>query len=132
MVSLLTGGLAATLGAFSIFFVILVIAIYVYMALALMTIAKKTNTENAWLAWIPIANIYLMTQVAGVPGWVTLAIILPVIPFIGALAFMVVFAWMWWKISEVRKRPGWWGILIAVVPIVNFVLIGMLAWSDSK
>ena len=132
MVSLLTGGLAAALGAFSIFFVILVIAIYVYMALALMTIAKKTNTENAWLAWIPIANIYLMTQVAGVPGWVTLAIILPVIPFIGALAFMVVFAWMWWKIAEVRKRPGWWGILIAVVPIVNFVLIGMLAWSNSK
>ncbi len=40
-------------------------------------------------------------------------------------------AYWWWKIAEVRNRPGWWGILIIFVPIVNLVLMGMLAWSDK-
>jgi hypothetical protein len=31
--------------------------------------AKKTNTQNPWLTWIPIANIYLMCIIAGKPGW---------------------------------------------------------------
>jgi hypothetical protein len=42
-------------------------AIYIYMSMALMTIATKTNTPNGWLAWIPIANIFLMLQIARKP-----------------------------------------------------------------
>ncbi|MBS3152026.1 hypothetical protein J4230_01310 [Candidatus Woesearchaeota archaeon] len=119
------------LAGFLIAFVVLMIILYVYSALVLMAIAKRTNTPNSWLAWIPIANIYLMTQIAEVPGWVTLSILLPFIPFVGGLAFLAVFIWLWWKIAEARHRPGWWGILISLVPVVNLVLIGMLAWSKE-
>jgi len=62
----------AALGIFSaIMLPVLIIglALYVYSSWALMTIAKKTDTPNAWLAWIPIANLYLMTQVAQIPWW---------------------------------------------------------------
>jgi hypothetical protein len=45
------------------------VAIYVWFALCLYIIAKKIGTSNPWLAWIPIANIYLMCKVAGKPGW---------------------------------------------------------------
>ena len=92
---------------------------------------KRTNTKDPWLAWIPIANIYLATQIAKVSGWFTLAILLPFIPVIGSIASIAILAWIWWKIAEIRKRPGWWGILIALIPIVNLVLIGILAW-DKK
>ena len=44
------------------------LAFYVYIALALQTIAKKTGTANDWLAWIPIANLILMLNVAKKPG----------------------------------------------------------------
>jgi cytochrome c biogenesis factor len=40
-------GASATFGFFFVVFFIFMLAIYVYMALSLQTIAKKTNTENA-------------------------------------------------------------------------------------
>ena len=111
--------------------VLVIGVIYVFFALALMTIAKKTKTENAWLAWIPIANIYLMTQVAKVSGWYTAGLLLAVIPIVGNIAIIALFCYLWWKIAEARNRPGWWGILIGLIPIVNLVMVGMLAWSDN-
>ena len=50
-------------------FLIIGAAAYVYMSLALQTIADKTKTENSWLAWIPIANLVLMLNIAKKPMW---------------------------------------------------------------
>ena len=110
------------------FFVFAIIT-YVYMAFALMTIANKTNTPNAWLAWIPIVNLYLITQIAQVPWWTLFVIFLGFIPIIGTLAVIAVMMWWWWKIAEARNKPGWYGILIAI-PIVNIIIIGLIAWQD--
>lgn len=112
----------------SVILIIIAIAIYVFWAIALMTIANKTKTKNAWLAWIPIANIYLTVRIAKLNGWWTLAFLLPVIPYVGFLAYLVLTIWWWWRISERKRRPGWWGILMAI-PIVNMVIIGLLAWQ---
>ena len=32
-------------------------------------------------------------------------------------------------IAEARGKPNWWGILL-IVPVVNFIVPGYLAWSD--
>ena len=128
--ALLTSGIAL-LAAFFIVFFVIGIVIYVYFALALMAIAKKTKTPNPWLAWIPIANIYLMTQIGKVPGWVTAGIVLAVIPYLGGLVITALACFLWWKIAEARGKPGWWGLLIGLVPIVNLVFVGILAWKDK-
>jgi hypothetical protein len=120
-------GVLMALGAFVF---LIGIALYVFGALVLMTIAKKTNTPNGWLAWIPVGNIYLMTQIAGLSGWWTLIIFAAIIPFVGVLAMCGVMIWLWWLIAEKRGRPGWWSILL-LIPIVNFVIMGMLAWSEA-
>lgn len=96
--------------------------IYVYMALALMTIATKTNTPNGWLAWIPIANLFLMLTIAQKPAW---WIVLCLIPLVNIVIFIIV----WMAIAEARHKPNWWGILM-LVPLVNFIVPGYLAWSD--
>lgn len=106
------------------------LVVYIYMALALMTIAKKTNTPNGWLAWIPIANIYLMTQIAQVPAWTMLIIFVGFVPVIGSLAVLAVMLWWWWKIAERRNQPGWLGILL-IVPVVDLIIPGLLAWYDK-
>ena len=50
--------MSSALGGFAILCIFVVaVAFYVYHSLAIQTIAQKTNTENPWLAWIPIANI---------------------------------------------------------------------------
>ena len=130
MVELLTGSLLAAFGAFMIFALIIFLAIYLYMAFALMTIANKTKTKNSWLAFIPIANIYLMTQIAGLSGWWTLAVLAGIIPVIGSIAVLAAMAYFWWLIAEKLKRPNWWGILM-IIPIVNLVIIGILAWGKK-
>jgi uncharacterized protein DUF5684 len=115
--------LAAGLGMGIIFFVVLVgLAGYVYVSLALQTIANKTNTANAWLAWIPIANIFLMLSVAKKPMWWFLLFLVPLVNIV----FGVI---VWMAIAEARGKPNWWGILV-IVPVANLVVPGVLAWAD--
>jgi len=112
----------AAAGAFFVFFLIFAVAIYVYMALAIQTIAQKTHTENAWLAWIPIVNIVLVLNIAKKPIW---WIILCLIPAVNLVIFIIV----WMAVAEARNKPNWWGILI-IVPVVGIIVPGYLAWSD--
>jgi uncharacterized protein DUF5684 len=114
----------AILGGFLFFFLILFGVIYIYMALAVQTIAKKTNTENAWWAWIPILNVLLMLNIAKKPMW---WVILFLIPIVGLVISIIV----WMAIAEARGKPNWWGILL-IVPLLGLVVPGYLAWSDGS
>ncbi|OYT32469.1 hypothetical protein DRJ22_01040 [Candidatus Woesearchaeota archaeon] len=118
------------LGALIGTYLIVAAILHIYLALALTTIAKKTKTPNAWLAWIPVANLYLMTQIADVPWWTLLiALIGGLIPFIGILIFAAIGIWWWWKIAEARNKPGWLSLLL-LIPLVNLIVIGIIAWND--
>ena len=115
-------GATAALGVMMVVFLILGVALYVYMGLTLQTIAKKTNTENAWWAWIPIINIILMLNIAKKPVW---WIILMLVPLVNIVIAIIV----WMAIAEARGKPNWWGILM-IVPLVNLIVPGYLAFSD--
>jgi hypothetical protein len=108
-------------GMFLILFVV-ILAFYAYFALAVQTIANKTHTENAWLAWIPIANIVLMLNIAKKPIW---WIILCFIPLVSLVISIIV----WMGIAEARGKPNWWGILL-IVPLVGLIVPGYLAWAE--
>ncbi len=112
----------AVLGGMLFVLLAIVAVFYVYMSLALQTIAKKTNTENAWMAWIPIINIILMLNIAKKPLW---WIVLCFIPLVSIVILIIV----WMAIAEARGKPSWWGILL-LVPFVNIIVPGYLAWSD--
>jgi uncharacterized membrane protein YoaK (UPF0700 family) len=98
------------------------LVMYVYVALALQTIAQKTDTENAWLAWIPIANIVLMLNIAKKPIWWIILFFIPLVSFVMAII-------VWMGIAEERGKPNWWGILL-IIPGVGLIVPGYLAWSD--
>lgn len=94
-------------------------AVYVIQAIAVMRMAKMLNVEKAWFAWIPIAQGYLMGQIAercdarrGIDvkpwgkimlyvniGYVAFAAVysvasgvLPMLPFIGYV--LIILLWM--------------------------------------
>ncbi len=115
-------------GAMLALVVIVGLAIYIYVGFALMTIANKTKVPNGWLGFIPIANIYLMTQIAKVSGWWTLGLLAALIPVLGGILVGVLMVYLWWQVAERVGRPGWWGILM-IVPILNLVIVGMMAWG---
>lgn len=115
--------LTAGLGMGIIFVALLFgLAGYIYVSLALQTIATKTNTANAWLALIPIANIFLMLSIGKKPMWWFLLFLVPLLNII-----MLIIVWM--AVAEARGKPSWWGIL-TIVPVANLIVPGVLAWSD--
>ncbi len=101
---------------------IIMLPLYIYFALTLMTIAKKLDVKNAWFAWIPILNIILMFQCAGLSPWLFLTMILPLVNVVVAI-----YAWM--KIAERRGFESWLGILM-IVPVANLIIPGYLAWGE--
>lgn len=106
----------------NLFNLVVFLIIYVYLAYSLQVIADKTETENSWLAWIPIANIYLMCRIAGKPGWWFILFLIPVVNIvIGIIVLM--------KIAELRGKPSWVGILW-ILPLVGLIIPGYLAFSD--
>lgn len=119
------------------------IILYIYLALCLMFIAQKTDTPNPWLAWIPIANVFLMAMIAKRPWWWALIIVLAYgiaaalmngdMAWLGwlieivALVFTII---IWVGIFQARHRPGWWVIWL-FIPIVNLIIVGVLAFSKK-
>ena len=96
---------------------------YLYFSYSLYVIAQKTgHTENAWLAWIPFINAFLMLQIAGEPGWWFVLLLIPIVNIVIGII-------VWMKIAEARNKPEWWGILL-LVPFVNLIVPGYLAFSD--
>ena len=128
-----SGAMGAAVGAIIMFLVVLFLAYYIFNSLAMVAIAKKIGTKNPWLAWIPIANIYLMTQMVGISGWWTFGILAVFVPFIGGPLVLAGTIYLYWIIAEKVERPGWFAILL-IIPIVNLVILGMMAWGtpDGK
>jgi hypothetical protein len=120
--------LGPMIAAFFAVFMAMLLVVYIYTAWALMTIANKTRTKYAWLAWIPVANLYLMTQIGKTPWWTLLLLLLYWVPVLGTILTIGLTIYWWWNIAEVRKMPGWLGILMAV-PVVNLFVIGYIAWA---
>ncbi len=117
-----SGPQVMAIGVAFLFMFVIAIAAYIYFAMALQTIAKKTNTENAWWAWVPILQIILTIFIAKKPVW---WIALCFIPLVNIVITIII----WMAIAEARNKPSWWGILL-LVPVVNLIVPGYLAWSD--
>ena len=117
-------GMMAFFAGFSLVMMLFAVAMYVFYAICLMKIAKRTNTPNAWMAWIPIANVILMLQIAQKPIW---WIILFLIPFVNIIFAIIV----WMGIAKAVKKPEWLGILI-IVPIANLIIPAYLAFSKDE
>ncbi len=123
------GGLTIALIAISImFFVVSAIAVYVYTALAWSTIAKKLKCKYYWLAWIPVANFFLLPLILKKKWTWGFMIFVPIAN--------VVFFILWnWKIFELRKYPGWLSLSVLVPKfggILYLIAIGFVAWQKKK
>ena len=210
--------------------VLIVVFIYVYSAFALKSIASKANVQKPWLAWVPLANVYLTAKLAGFPKWAGYSLMFLLLLFIASqfqylntvfgfawaiinpptpefaltldpirplanlflvfhlavllvvsitilgpigvmvstayvfpllsnltdlkevaslgyditgiilaltistaayLALLPAYVFMWWKIAESRRQPGWYSLLM-LIPLINLILLGIVAWSKKK
>lgn len=122
-----TGALALT-GVVLTTSLIFALAVYAYTSFATMKIAQKLEVENAWFAWVPILNIVLLFQMGDQNPWL---ILLALVPVIGGLAIAVLSVIAMMKICEKRGYEKLLGLL-TLIPLANFVLLGVLAWGKKK
>ena len=101
---------------------VVMVVIYLYFTITLMLIAQKTNTENPWMAWIPILNLVLILNIAKKPVWWLILFFIP-------LVNLVVNILIWMEIAKARGKPDWVGILL-IVPVIGPFIPAYLAFSD--
>ncbi len=114
---------AAAIAAFFSMFLFALVLGYLYFSLCLFLIARKLNVPAAWVAWIPIAQLWTFLAAAGKPGWWALLFLVPIVN-------IVIPIYLWMCLVENLGREKWLGLLM-LVPLVNVVYLGMLAFSGS-
>jgi len=113
-----------------------VLPIYIYFSLVYMKLAQKIGVRPAWLAWIPIANIYLISKMAQRHWWPLLLIFTFVIPFLNVITLMIflTFNFFWHcRIFERVGRPAWWAVTLLIPgfgSMVFLVMLSLAAWKE--
>lgn len=101
---------------------VLVVALYAFFSYCLLVIARKTDTDGGWMAWVPVLQLYLMCKVAHLSGWMMLLMFVPIVNVVFAVVLMM-------KIAEATQKPSWVGVL-TVVPVVGMFVLPYLAFSN--
>lgn len=145
----LPANFGAMMAAMNIVSGIVSLVFYLFSGFMLYLIAQKTNTALPWLAFIPIANIVLMVQIAKKPiWWVAVLLLVIVAPFAMILAaidptggiiaviltvllvLLSIAAWVLVNIgiAQARGKSIVWGILL-VIPCTSLIALGYLGLS---
>lgn len=103
--------------------ILLWLVLYLYFAFTQFKIAQKVNHNAPWWAFIPIVNLFQQIQMAG-KEWYWF--ILYLVPVVNIFAIAII----WMNIAQRCQKSSTWGIL-AILPILNFIAWGYLAFSGS-
>ncbi len=106
----------------AMFSLLFMVAIYAFFAMCLQTIAKKTHTENAWMAWVPLLNLVLLLTIAKKPMWWIVLFFIPVVNVVAAILMMM-------SVAEQREKPSWVGALV-IIPFFGTLVVPYLAFSS--
>ncbi|MFD4959697.1 DUF5684 domain-containing protein [Microbacterium sp. NPDC058389] len=100
-------------------------AVYVWIALALSAVFRKSGVES-WKAWVPILNAVVLLQLAGLSGWWLLLIFFPVL---GAIALVVVFVFAVYRVSVAFG----FGVGMTVLGVLVFpVWASVIGWGSAR
>jgi hypothetical protein len=107
-------------GAFAL--IILYIALYIIFSLGVYGTYKKAGPygDPAWAAFVPIYNFIILLKVAGRPTWWGWFLLLPIIPFLGSIALLVISIIV---LNDVSKSFGHGGGFT-----VGLVLLSVIFW----
>lgn len=117
-----TDATAAVFG--SLISLLLSAGVYVWVALALSAVFRKSGVES-WKAWVPILNIVVLLQLAGLSPWF---VVLAFVPFVN-IAFVVVFAIALYRVNVAFG----YGAGMTVLGILVFpVWASVVGWGTAR
>lgn len=90
---------------------------YVCLAIGLYFSAKKANTKNPWVAFIPVIQIVVLLQLIDKSGWSILLLLIPVINWI----LMIIWVVKYFKAFEAGS--GFFAIAIITMILLPLAFI---------
>ncbi|WP_307216539.1 DUF5684 domain-containing protein [Microbacterium sp. SORGH_AS_0888] len=113
----------AAIGA-GLFALLIPLALYVWVALALGAVFRKTG-EPSWKAWVPILNSWTLLELGGQAGWWALLALLPVVNIV-AVVFTII------ALHAVNTRFGL-GVGYTVLGVLVFpVWASIVGWGSAR
>ena len=106
-----------------IVFLLIAVVGYLLVTVPIYKMAERLNQENPWLAFVPIANLYLICMMAGKEWWWLLLLFIPLIN-------IVIVAILWMGIAGNLGHPSWLGLLM-FIPLVNLALLYYFAFGPA-
>lgn len=98
------------------------LVLYVFTSFCMMKIADKLSIPNSWLAWIPIAQAWVMVRAAGKPGWWLILLFIPLVNIV--IAFIILFA-----MPVNLGKSSLYGLLTFIPILGIFLYFGLLAFT---
>jgi hypothetical protein len=98
------------------------LGLYIFACYCCKRICEKVGKEPGAIIWIPIANLVPLLEVAGMPIWMIILLLIPVVN-------IVVGVMMWARICEARGKSPWLVVLL-LVPVANIIFLPYLAFSE--
>lgn len=131
---IIAGATGAAVAGFLIFWILLLVGSYVFMALAYQSIFRKSGYKRPWFAWIPILNLVPILELGKFHwAWIFLSIgaFIPIIGFFAMMVLAVISIIAHWRIFQNAGYAGALSLLL-MIPIVNYILLGIVAWQKKK
>ena len=97
---------------------------YLFGSYCLYTIYEKLGEQNAWFAWVPILNNWIMYKAGDQSPWWIVGLFIPVVNFVALIFLLMAFIKI---VEKLGKSP--WLILLMIVPLVNFVVLYNFAFG---
>ena len=85
---------------------------------------RKGMKDMAWMAWVPIADLFLLLKLAGKPLWWFILLLIP-------LVNIVVIVMVGMSLCENFGYNKWLGLLMLIGPL-NLILLYVMAFSGHK
>ncbi|HME87395.1 MAG TPA: hypothetical protein VKE88_03200, partial [Candidatus Nanoarchaeia archaeon] len=114
MGSMMGTGFVALAGVAALIAAIFIVAVYVYTALVIKTIAQKGNAKPLWLAWVPVANLVLLLKSVKIQWQWIFALLLTVIPRVGSVLLALGTIYVWYKVCKLMHKPEWISVLMII------------------
>ena len=107
-----------------------VAAVYVWTALALSAVFRKSG-EEAWKAWVPVLNVIVLLQLGGLSPWLVLMALVPVL---GGIALWVIVVIACYRVNVAFGHGVGMTVLAALLfPVWATVLgFGSARWVGAE
>jgi len=116
--------LLALLGAY----LVVILLISVFFIICQWKIFTKAG-QPGWAVLIPFYNIYVYTKVIKRPSWWMVLYFLPIIPFIGSIAFLVIAILDQIRLAKVFGKDTGFAVGLILLPIA---FIPILAFGSAQ